>query len=111
MDALTFDQLPQAVRQLYDKLTTIEQLLREETSSSEKEDELLTITEAAKFLNLSIPTLYGKVSRREIPVNKQGKRLYFYKSELIEWIKQGRKKTTAEVREETDLFLASRKKR
>ena len=56
-------------------------------------DELLTIKQAAEILSLSVPTIYGLVSRREIPVNKRGKRLYFSKTELTQWIKDGRKKT------------------
>jgi excisionase family DNA binding protein len=60
-------------------------------------DEILTIKEAAILLSLSVPTIYGLVSRSEIPVNKQGKRLYFSKHELIAWIKTGRKKTGAEI--------------
>ena len=97
MDTITFDQLPQAVTRLHEKLDHIEELLREVNSHSPEHDELLTIAQAAKFLNLSTPTIYGKVSRNEIPVNKQGKRLYFYKSELADWIRTGRKKTIAEI--------------
>lgn len=110
MEPLTFDQLPQAVGLLHDRLTTIEQLLRERSTSIQMPDELLTISEAAKFLNLSVPTLYCKVSRQEIPVNKQGKRLYFYKSELADWIKAGRKKTASEIRQEAQSYISSRRK-
>jgi len=49
--------------------------------------------QAAEFLSLSVPTLYTKVSRKEIPVNKRGKRLYFSMVELSEWVRSGRKKT------------------
>src|ERR1700712_2777346 len=110
MQTITFDQLPQAVSQLYDKLTNIEDLLREVTIPATKQDELLTISEAAQFLKLSIPTIYGKVSRQEIPVNKQGKRLYFYQSELANWIKQGRKKTILQIRQEVEETVIPRKR-
>lgn len=63
---------------------------KEDKEFIEQEDKLLTIREASKFLNLSVPTLYSKHSKREIPgVCKQGKRLYFSKKSLIEWIKSG----------------------
>jgi excisionase family DNA binding protein len=110
MEPLTFEQLPKAVALLYDKLNTIEHLLLEGTNQSQEADELLPISEAAKFLNLSVPTLYGKVSRKDIPVNKQGKRLYFYKSELADWIKAGRKKTAAEIRQEAEQYVGLRRK-
>ena len=110
METITFDQLPQAVTRLHEKLDHIEQLLRDANNHFPETDELLTIAQAAKFLNLSTPTIYGKVSRNEIPVNKQGKRLYFYKSELAEWIKSGRKKTVSEIAQEADEYLGNRKR-
>jgi excisionase family DNA binding protein len=99
METLTFDQLPQAVTQLLEKVNHIESLLTENGIHSPETDNLFTITQAATFLNLAVPTLYSKVSRKEIPVNKRGKRLYFYKSELEDWIRQGRKKTYTEIRD------------
>jgi excisionase family DNA binding protein len=110
METLTFDQLPQAVTRLHEKLDNIEQLLLQSNNHPGETDELLTIAQAARFLNLSTPTIYAKVSRKEIPVNKQGKRLYFYKSELAEWIKSGRKKTAAEIKQEAEEFLSARKR-
>ena len=102
MEPITFEQLPQAVSRLQEQLNNIEQLLLQGTALAADTDELLTISQAAKFLNLSIPTIYCKVSRKEVPVNKQGKRLYFYKSELADWIRTGRKKTIAEINLEAE---------
>ena len=110
MQTITFEQLPQAVSELHDKLNNIEQLLREGKLHAPEEDELLTILGASKFLNLSTQTVYGKVSRNEIPVNKQGKRLYFYRSELVDWIKSGRKKTVSEIQEEAVQYYIPRKR-
>jgi len=64
--------------------------------------ELLTISEAAELLKLSVSTIYSKVSRNEIPAFKVGKRLYFSKEEIILWIKSGKIKTLAEIRKEVD---------
>ena len=109
MEPLTFDQLPLAVSQLHDRLSNIEHLLMQANHPPET-DELLTISQAARFLNLSVPTIYGKVSRKEIPVNKQGKRLYFYKSELADWIKAGRKKTVSEIQLEVEQTFIPKKR-
>ena len=110
MEPITFDQLPQAVSRLQEQLNNIEQLLLRNANHLPETDDLLTIAEAAKFLNLSIPTLYGKVSRKLIPVNKQGKRLYFYKSELADWIKAGRKKTLADITLEAEQSFNPKRK-
>ena len=111
METPTFEQLPQAVNKLHEKLNSIEQLLLNKQEQALPQDELLSISQAAKFLNLSVPTLYSKVSRKEIPVNKQGKRLYFYKAELAQWIKAGRKKTAAELQQEATDYLTERKRK
>ncbi|HWB26770.1 MAG TPA: helix-turn-helix domain-containing protein [Chitinophagaceae bacterium] len=109
MEAITFETLPKAVTQLFDKLTNIERLL----SAKENEtpaDSFLTIQQAAEFLTLSVPTIYGLVSRGEIPVSKKGKRLYFSKAELTEWVKAGRKKTNAEAARDAENYLQNKKK-
>jgi hypothetical protein len=40
-----------------------------------------------------------------IPVHKGGKKLRFLKSEIDNWIKQGRKKTLAETASEAESYL------
>jgi len=65
--------------------------------TNEQTEKLLTIKEAAKFLDFTVPTVYAKVSRGELPVMKRGKRLYFSNIELVEYLKAGRKKTNAEI--------------
>jgi len=107
METLTFDKLPEAVALLLEKVGHIENLLAEQTNEGDAGDRL-TVKQAAEYLTLGVSTIYGKVCRREIPVNKQGKRLYFYKSELEEWIRTGRKQTINELR---DLSRLSRKGR
>jgi len=99
METLTFNQLPEAVTRLLEKVDHIETLLTEHGTQQAGPNQPINIKEAADFLDLAVPTVYSKVSRKEIPVNKQGKRLYFYKSELEEWIRQGRKQTFSELRD------------
>jgi excisionase family DNA binding protein len=95
----TFEQLPQAVNELHDKLTKIEQLLTEQKHGSENAiDELLTVQQAAELLSLSVPTIYGLISKGEIPVMKRSKRCYFSKTEILEYLKEGRKSTISEVK-------------
>ncbi len=68
-----------------------------------KEEEiLLTVQEAAGFLSLSIPTIYGLISKSEIPVMKRSKRCYFYKKDLISYLNQGRQKTRSEIASEAE---------
>ena len=78
--------------------------------TNEPSEQLLTVQEAAQFLNLTVPTIYSKVSKRELPVMKRGKRLYFSSVELMEYLKEGRKKSNAEIEQEAEAYLSNNKK-
>lgn len=110
----TFEQLPEAISILHEKVDSIKDLLIENQQGQHSHySDLMTIGQAAEFINLSVPTLYTKVSRRQIPVNKRGKRLYFSKDELSAWIKSGRKGILEETQRDikapgTDQLLNAR---
>ena len=78
--------------------------------TTEQPEQLLTIQEAAQFLNLTVPTMYSKVSKGELPVMKRSKRLYFSRTELLEYLKEGRKKSNAEIEAEAESYLLNNKK-
>ena len=105
METITFEQLPQAVTTLIEKVSKIEELVTEKSTQTEQTEKFLTIEEAAKFLDLTVQTVYVKVHRGELPVMKRGKRLYFSDIELVEYLKAGRKKTNAEIDAEAETYL------
>ena len=76
----------------------------------QKTEQLLTVQEASQFLNLTSPTIYSKVSKGELPVMKRSKRLYFSSTELMEYLKEGRKKPNAEIEAEAEAYLLNNKK-
>src|SRR5690606_34112661 len=80
------------------------------TSIESQADKLLTVKQAAEFLNLTVPTLYGKVHRREIPFMKRSKRLYFSQESLMEYIKKGRVPALDEIAEIAEQHLTNNKK-
>ncbi len=47
-------------------------------------------------------TIYGYVHAMAIPVHKRSRRLAFLKSEIDDWIKQGRRKTLDEISRESE---------
>lgn len=102
MKPFTFDQIPVMMNKIHDKLEYLEKLIVRISNVEENKEELLNIQEASKLLNLSVSTIYSKVCKREIPVNKQGKRIYFYRHELMKWIKSGRVKTYLEIQNDIE---------
>ena|SRR6185436_11480091 len=89
---------------------SIAEVLREQepTTSDNKSDKLLSIKEASEFLNLAKQTIYGFTSQNLIPFIKKGKKLYFNKTELTEWLKTGRNKTTSESEKEAVDYIAKK---
>jgi excisionase family DNA binding protein len=57
----------------------------------------------------SKPTVYGWVNVGCIPVHKGGKKLRFLKSEIDSWLRQGRKKTLAEIATEAAQYCKVKK--
>jgi len=108
-EIVSFENLPQAVSLLLDKVENLEQLLKSQQNPASPSDRPMSITEAAKFLNLSVPTLYGFVSKRTIPFSKLGKRLYFSEAELTTWVKSGRKQNCTEIVSQPALVLMNNK--
>ena len=104
---LTFEQLPEAVTKLTREVSALRQLLISKEKQEEQSEQFLTIQQAAEFLCLTVPTIYSKVSRRKLPFMKQGKRLYFSKSELSDYLRRGKKETAAEM--EADNYLITKK--
>lgn len=111
MNNLTFEQVPEAIGKVLSELSELRGLItKQQQPQQQEQDQLLTIQQAATLLTLSVPTIYGLVNRSAIPYSKPGKRLYFSKQELTDWIKSGRKKTTAEIEAEATNYV-NRKKR
>jgi len=112
---LTFEQLPKAVTMLTREFSELKNLLspligKQRQQCTEQPEQLLTVKGAAEILGLSIPTIYSKCSRREIPFMKRSKRLYFSSSELMEYLKEGRKKSTTDIEKEALAYLSDNKK-
>lgn len=89
----------------------LKEIKKSNQNGSEKtqSEEILTVKEAAEFLNLSIYSIYAKTSRKEIPYHKSGRKLHFFKVDLINWLKKTRIKTNAEIEEEAEEFLINQK--
>jgi excisionase family DNA binding protein len=109
---LTFNDLPTAVTMLTKEVSELKRLLTEkqEHLPTDTPEQLLTIQEAAEFLSLTVPTMYSKVSKGELPVMKRSKRLYFSRTELMKYVKDGRKKSNAEIEAEAEAYLLNNKK-
>jgi excisionase family DNA binding protein len=74
----------------------LELILESSVTLPGEDQKPLGISEAAKHIGKSKPTIYRLVGEREIPHHKKGGKLYFFKEELDEWIKTGKVKTKSD---------------
>lgn len=72
-------------------------------------DEYLTVEESSEIINLKVSTIYTLTCRNKIPYFKRGKKIYFRKSELVEWINQGKKSPEPE-KPLSSMFLRNKRK-
>lgn len=96
--------------------TLIENSIKKVLSTQQAEqptetDSWLDLNELCEFHpdKPSKPTVYGWVNAGTIPVHKGAKKLRFLKSEINNWLKQGRKKTFSETESEADTYLSNKK--
>ena len=114
MQNLTLETLPKAFTLLAEEVSEIKNLLLEKSNEQPTEaDRWFNLNELCQYHpdKPSKPTVYGWVNAGSIPVHKGGKKLRFLKSEIDNWLKQGRKKTFAETIEEAEQFLNTKKRK
>jgi len=108
MENLTLETLPKAFSNLTNEVSEIKRLLLEKSNEPPTEsDRWFDLNELCNYHpdKPSKPTVYGWVNASIIPVHKGGKKLRFLKSEIDNWLRQGRKKTLAETASEADIYL------
>ena len=97
---------------ILDRLNAIEDLLR----SSMKNDNgavvltasipnVINLNQAAEYVSLSKSAQYKKTVERTIPQFKQGKKLYFKRSELDDWLTAQKISTHIEIEKEADEYI------
>ena len=87
---------------IYQKLDNIEKLLVEQSLLKK---EVLNFNETALYLEVSHSHLYKLTSTGAIPAYKpNGKKLYFNRQELDEWLLSNKQSSTDEIHQKADEF-------
>lgn len=68
-------------------------------------DCLLDIKEAGSLVKLSVASMYRLCGEKKIPNLKKAGKILFSREELIEWAKDGRRKTITEISEDAEKHL------
>ncbi len=88
----------------------VDSLSKKEDNKFDNFDKYLTVEELSSMLNLAPSTIYTKVSKKEIPVIKTSKKLYFSKKEIEDFLNEQRKPTASQIEKEAEKYIDSKKK-
>ena len=97
METITFENLPAAVSLLLKEVNSIKLALQ--SGAPEPPDQPMTVQQTADFFGNAKSTIYGMISRGELPYLKRGKKVYFQKTDLLNYLKAGRRKSYQEIKE------------
>ena len=110
MGKITFESLPDLVSDMNQKIDRLEKLISSTIISSDDSNQVFDVNQAAKFLNLSVNALRGKIQCKVIPYSKSGRRIFFIRATLVDWLKGRSVPTVAEIEGDAKEHIAIRKK-
>ena len=68
------------------------------------QDHFLNIDEVSLLIGYKKSSIYGLVKKNKIPYHKKGK-LFFLKSEIIDWLKNGKRTSISDIKKRADQYL------
>jgi excisionase family DNA binding protein len=75
------------------------------SEKAERVEDIMNSQETAQFLNIKLNTLYIKTHKGELPYMKKGKKVYFSRQQLLDWMSEGRRFSRKESLEMADSRL------
>jgi len=102
-----FEEIIARLERLENQLARIEILFAGVESQKINHSKWFSLNELVEYLptHPAKATVYGWIHATKIPHSKKGKRLFFKKSEIDEWLQSGRRKTDIEIEREADDYL------
>lgn len=89
----------------------LEKLTQIQNQIAQKAERPLSLNEATQYLNISKSTLYKLTHQSKIPHFKpNGKKIYFLKSDLNDWLLRNRVPTTTELEQKAIDYVSLRRK-
>lgn len=107
---ISFENLPKAVAHLVNEVAEIKALVEKGQDAVLSPKRIpIGIDEACKIIGKAKPTIYTLMRKRLLPCYKNGKQLYFFEDELLEWIANGRRKTVRDLAEDSNSLSLKRR--
>ena len=90
---------------ILEKLNSIETAIEKLNTASKSEEDFMNIDQVSSFIGLAKSTVYGLIHKQKIPYFKASKRLYFKKSDIVNWITSSKVKTKQELNQMADEYI------
>jgi excisionase family DNA binding protein len=106
MEKISFEQLPEMMALLLEKVERLESLLLTGKEDGMVLKEMLTTDEAALYMGVSKSWLYKMTMQGELPTYRPGgKRLYLKRSEINDWMGSQRSSSKAEIENLANAYI------
>jgi len=113
MVAVDYNNMPEALSFLINQINSLKEQLKESARFNQPiisdGEIILDANEVAQLLKVTIGTIRTKTSNGEIPSMKRLGKNYYLKSEIIEYLKQGKKLSFQEIEEQANQYLLTKK--
>ena len=108
---ISFEKTQQDVAEVKKVLKELKALLLNKAETATGDETPIKIDEVSKLISYKKQTIYEYCRCNKIPHHKKNNRLFFFKSEITDWIKEGKQKTVTEIEADTDTFLSNKNKK
>ncbi|WP_319503745.1 helix-turn-helix domain-containing protein [Bacteroides graminisolvens] len=111
-EVITLETMPKAMAYLITKVEALEKAIAQKDKVHNIHvDHWFNIDELADYLpdRPARATVYGWVSRKEIPYHKGGKRLRFLQSEIDTWLSSGKRTSKKELEAKAESYCVAKK--
>lgn len=103
VNEISFENLPKAVGHLLSEVAELKSMVAKgQPPVIIPKRTPVGIEDACRIIGKAKPTVYTLVRKRLLPCYKNGKKLYFFEDELLDWIAAGKKKTLLEIKSEAE---------
>jgi excisionase family DNA binding protein len=92
---------------ILERLDRIEKAIQNLNNVGDKtsENQIMDIDEVAAYIKVAKATVYGMTHQDILPYYKSGKKLYFKKDEIDEWVFSHRNKTREEIEKSASEYI------
>ena len=109
----SFDAMPKILADIVQRLEVMERKIDAlQSFPREETDAWLNLKDLCNYLpnHPAEQTVYGWTSTHFIPYHKKGKSIVFLKSEIDEWLRNGKRKSMGDLEKDALTFVNSKRK-